>query len=708
MSAILSAPPNTIPASQQPSRTPSCNPSRVHSRAPSRTPSRPPSKSASRTVSPNRTSSRSSSKHKYAPNSHKNGEISKINEDNDEEEGSGDTSLDRMVKILSSLINEATEAVETPVVGREKKLRRVSNSNQSGLNFDDINNALDALEEEDEEAALESDSSESEEEEDEDIEEDSERGRSLKREKAHKRAKSKSELTFEDKMFEFGQSLNAFSNLVEEITTEGQDESMMQDNYGLQYLDSTADLIKNPSENLADLDEFSQQCRLLTRAFILPFLYATHNFMSESLQTNIHQSNGVKSTFRTFMNLMYWTFLFTLGSLVLDAWLCEVAGRQVIRMVDSLKPTQPFGMIYGVGQEGDYRGDYYRIDRRGSSDSRGLEEDKKKNVKFCTGLKMKAETFKGEGTKVVRCGRGVGGGKWGGGMTNTFDKNYVEEMEEDELEEEEELLEDDNDEFEIVDLYSSEDEESYIKDDNEEDLAHLLRQKITNEWLKRAGHGKSILYSKDNFAKNNVDNNVSNLLEKSNIRENQYIKSSTLINKFNANNFNNNNTYNIYNAYNTYNSYNAYNPNNPSTEEPEEYDMDDDDEDDAYDFDDINIEISIPGSFPVNNKRYTLPSTIIDETKNVRQAKGYVLRRPKRDGPFGGSGGFLVMKSRKMRTRNVTSRNINYQSVKTNNINNINKINRNIGHNRKSNSISVTNNQISKPPKRSWIRRNSI
>ncbi|RHZ44214.1 hypothetical protein Glove_750g14 [Diversispora epigaea] len=657
---ILTTPSNNV--SQQPSRT--------TSRAPSRASSRPPSKSDSRAVSPNRTSSRSSSKQKRdqsgstVPNFQRNDkidEIPKINEDDDDDdEGSGDTSLDRMNNLLNSLINEATEAVETPIIGREKKLRRISNSNQ-GFDFSDINNALDALEEEDE-GEDESSSSETEDDDDDDIvhehHEHHERGRGLRREKdkARKRAMSRNEEIFESSMSEIGKSLDAFSHLVDEITTE---ETMVQEDYGLQYLDPTADLIRNPSENLADLDYFAQQCRILTRAFILPFLWATNNFMSESLQTtnNINNSRGVKSTLRTFMNLMYWTFLFTLGSLVLDAWLCEVAGRQVIRMVDSLKPAQPFGMIY---EDGDYRSE-----RRGSSDSRMLEEDKKKNVKFCTGLKIKAKPWKGEETEVVKVGGGGKEGKWRG-INNTFNINKVRKFEE-------ELFSDDSDELEIVDLDSSEDEESYIEDDNEEDLAHLLRQKITNEWLKRAGHEKNIFDNKDNYAKNNI-NNVSTLIEKSDIRENTYSKTSTLINKVN--------TYNIYNTYNKYHTHNAF------TGEPEEYDMDDDDDDDIYD--DINMEINIPGSFPpVNNKRLLLPSTIIDETKNIRQVKSVVLQKPKRNGPFGGSDGFWVTKTRKIKTRNMA--------------------NRNMGHNRKSVSISISKNQSSKSlshPKRS--RRFSI
>ncbi|CAG8467204.1 8903_t:CDS:2 [Diversispora eburnea] len=524
LSANLTTPSNNLSISQQPSRVPSRTTSRTPSRAPSRASSRPPSKSDSRAVSPNRTSSRSSSKQKRdqsvstVPNSLKNDKIDenpKINEDDDEEEGSGDTSLDRMNVLLNSLINEATEAVETPIKGREKKLRRTSSSNQPGFDFSDILNELDALEEEDEE------------------EDKSSSSRGLKREKVHERAKSKNVDNFEgfeNKMLEIGQSLEAFGHLVDEITTE---ESMVQEDYGLQYLDSTADLIKNPSENLADLDYFAQQCRILTRAFILPFLWATNNFMSESLQTtdNINNSRGIKRTLRTFMNLMYWTFLFTLGSLVLDAWLCEVAGRQVIRMVDSLKPAQPFGMIY---EDGDY-----------------------KIRKF----------------------------------------------------EDEELISDDSDELEIVDIDSSEDEESYIEYDNEEDLAHLLRQKITNEWLKRAGHEKNIFDNKDNnYAKNNIDN-VSTLIEKSDILENTFVT-------------------------------------------------------------------------------YKKTPTMINKTKNIRQVKRVVLRRPKRNGPFGGSDGFLVTKTHKIRTRNMTNQNI--QNM------NLNKINRNMGHNRKSVSISISKNQSSK------------
>jgi len=163
---------------------------------------------------------------------------------------------------------------------------------------------------------------------------------------SHKRQKSVHEERFEQGMLEFNKSIADFTTLVDAMTTGDQQEEVYDPSEPcIGYGDPTDILIGNPSGNLADLDDFSQQCRLLTRALILPFLHATHSFMSESLKPNHTNSpRSMTSTTRTFMNLMYWTFLFTLGSLVLDSWLCEIAGRQVIRMVELLKP-EPFGFL---------------------------------------------------------------------------------------------------------------------------------------------------------------------------------------------------------------------------------------------------------------------------------------------------------------------------------------------------------------------------
>lgn len=344
LSKILMAPPSN--ASRQPSR------------ATSRSPSPLPSKNVSRAVSPSRDS--------VEPNDSLSSlefdlpellppinlpEVPKIdesfvdNKDDDSEDDTHNTSLDRMVDQLSKLINEATQAVDKPIVGRDD-FGKISLINCSDIDFSDINRDLEALEEEEEEESS-YDPEEAANEGGESQHENPERGRGIKKEKAHKRAlsrKGEMDEIFDNSVFEFTKNIDEFTTLFENFTTDESANNGAQVEYPLQYEDSTADLIRNPSENLADLDDFSQQCRLLTRALILPFLHATHSFMSESLKTSVH-SREATSTTRTFMNLMYWTFLFTLGSLVLDAWLCEVAGRQVIRVVESLKPDRPFGII---------------------------------------------------------------------------------------------------------------------------------------------------------------------------------------------------------------------------------------------------------------------------------------------------------------------------------------------------------------------------
>lgn len=335
-----------VPSKQQLSRT--------TSRVPSRNPSRPSSRPVSRTVSPACTPvslSRTSSRNKLDLPTSPGNNFETINEnpdegdcDDDNESCSGDTSLDRMIRNINSLLTEATEAVELPIKGREKD-RTFSNVSTSTIDFDEINRQLDEIYGEDEEG------------EEEEYEEQLETG--LRPEdaelptkegrwpKKHNRRKSGSNKDdFLESLNSFSNSMTGLENLIEGLTEElPQDEGDAMT--GIQYRVSTNNLINNPSSDIPDLDDFAQQCRLLTRALILPFLHATHSFMSESIQTtnNIQSPRSVTSTTRTFMNLMYWTFLFTLGSLVLDAWLCELAGRQVIRMVELLKPGQPFGII---------------------------------------------------------------------------------------------------------------------------------------------------------------------------------------------------------------------------------------------------------------------------------------------------------------------------------------------------------------------------
>ncbi|CAG8607014.1 13864_t:CDS:2 [Cetraspora pellucida] len=667
-SEILNLPPTTIQpssSSRQTSRVPSRVPSRVSSRVPSRTTSRAPSRApsssrpVSRTVSPAQTPislSRSSSKYKIDyPTTEYSLDIPKIEEGSDEELENNDPSFNKMCDLLNTLIHEATEAVEKPVKGREKKKRAPSTTSQGSFDFGDINNMLDELEDDEDEGFEFTDSEEEEEEEpDESIDENQEReetrGRNLKRSKSHQRQKSKHEERFEQGMLEFNRSIADFSTLVDAITTEN--DNIPEYDPCLQYVDPTDDLIRNPSEGLANLDDFSQQCRLLTRALILPFLHATHSFMSESLKTNSPRS--MTSTTRTFMNLMYWTFLFTLGSLVLDAWLCEVAGRQVIRMVDLLKP-EPFGGFLSNNYE------------QASNDQQDggfgvLNDGKKKNVKFRTGPKMKSVTWKGVETGVVGSGkrwlkdgmkklkrkgrRLLTSGRWDG--WEIFSRTTVGQFEDESS--------DDSEEWEIVDFDSSDGEDSETEEDEIEDPALVLRRRITNERSRRAGHVNSMIIegsAKKEIINELIETNVSSITDRLNDMQEtdplfEQIINSTLLQE--------------------------------SDENPE----------------DVNL--NIPGSFPSKFKWTPPPSPIVDVTEvteNVRRVISVVLRRPKRNGPFGGSGSFWIMKTRKIKTRNITSKDVTSAVLKSSSS--------------KSSPISKKKSSKSLPiPKRTWIRRNSI
>jgi hypothetical protein len=602
------------------SRTASRQPSRNVSRAPSRHPSRPSSKSGSRTVSPavtpvslSRTSSRSKFELPSTP-----ALLNKINDfptidencekdekdDDDDESCSGETALDRLIRNTASLLTEATEAVELKYDGQEK-FRALPSLDMGSVDFDEFSRQLDEFEEEDD------DDDDEEEYEESPIEMNSlspenEDGRWPKK---HKRTKSgsKKDEFFLKSLTSFSNSMTDLDNLFGALTEElPQDEGPNAD--GIHYNITDHDLIHNPSSDVPDLDDFAQQCRLLTRALILPFLQATHSFMSESLQTsnNIRAPRSVTSTTRTFMNLMYWTFLFTLGSLVLDAWLCEVAGRQVIRMVELLKPGQPFGFIANG------YGGYVDPDQQdGGIGLLDVGKKKKKNVKFRTGPKMKAVSWKGSEKGVVGNGKkwlkGIEGvlnlgGRWGTRSTvGRFDEEYSEE----------------SDEWEIVDFDSSDGEDSVSEEEvNEDDPALLLRRRITNERLRRAGHVNDTKKEGGNAVNNDVSsvkNQECDIQDAQDARKFDNLEDSAL------------------------------------PVEPECDAMEDDDYYYYYynDDDDLNI----PGSFPTEFK-WTPPQSKVDITDRVRRVRSVVLCKPKRNGPFGGSGGFWVMNTRKVRTIN--------------------------------------------------------
>ncbi|CAG8441481.1 11894_t:CDS:10, partial [Acaulospora colombiana] len=199
----------------------------------------------------------------------------------DEESDAGDPMLDKMVSIMNSLITEATVSVETPVRGREKNSFKQFDLNKLGdFDFSDINDALDENQE-----------------------------------------------LFEYSMSEFNRSMTELTNFFDEITMTDDtvNENMHDDDR--QCLDLEDRFLQDQDESLEDLDDFTNQCRFLTRVLILPFLKFTHTFMSESLR---REEFG---TIRSIIYVIYWTFLFTLGALAMDSWLCEVSGRQVIRLL---------------------------------------------------------------------------------------------------------------------------------------------------------------------------------------------------------------------------------------------------------------------------------------------------------------------------------------------------------------------------------------
>ncbi|POG69722.1 hypothetical protein GLOIN_2v1623721 [Rhizophagus irregularis DAOM 181602=DAOM 197198] len=557
-----------------------------------------------------------------------------------------------MISNITSLISEATEAVELPIKGHEKD-RTFSIISTSSIDFDEINRQLDDLDDEEDE------------DDEEEFEEPIVMDRSLKPEDAeerwptrkHKRTRTKSDANQEDflkSLSSFNDSMTGLADLIEGLTTElPEDEGDAQS--GIQYRVSTNELLNNPSSDVPDLDDFAQQCRLLTRALILPFLHATHSFMSESLQTttNIQTPKSVTSTTRTFMNLMYWTFLFTLGSLVLDAWLCEVAGRQVIRMVELLKPGQPFGIIANG------YGGYGSIDMNQQDGGIGMLEDgKKKNVKFRTGPKMKAVTWKGVEKEVVGNEKkwwknGTEGvlslGRRGGRFLTGGFRSTVGRFDDDEYSEE-------SDEWEIVDFDTSDDDESVSEEEgNEGDPAMLLRRRITNERLKRAGHSAHDNYSKKEEKGNSVNNDMTSIKD-----QECDIQDENLSRTFNNS------------------------KNKTFVQEPESYEMDDD-----YYIDDDDL--NIPGSFPTAFKWTPQQSTTDDKSDRVRRVRSVLLRRPSRSGFFGGSGEFWVTNTRKVRTiSNSKDKDITRSSNK---------------------SSSITNkstNKSSKSQKRTWVRRSSI
>ncbi|CAJ0914256.1 932_t:CDS:2 [Entrophospora sp. SA101] len=241
--------------------------SRQGSRAASRAPSRSSSRAGSRAVSPSNTPvplsrTNSSSRMKSdLPSTPESPDITKT----------GDTSFARLASQLVAMIKQAEEAVEVPVRGRETKPRQPSNASEtSQLDFDNFLNDLDTyLEEDGEEVAGEGLIKPS-------SKENTDLIQDRKKEKrvGHSKQKSRQEEEFQQSLDVFAKN---FNNILAEIEHEvgGNDDAnilngeiMPPNMLSSQYIDP----INHPSEDLADLDDFAQQCRLLTRALILPFL----------------------------------------------------------------------------------------------------------------------------------------------------------------------------------------------------------------------------------------------------------------------------------------------------------------------------------------------------------------------------------------------------------------------------------------------------
>jgi len=275
---------------------------------------------------------------------------------------------------------------------------------------------------------------------------------------------------------------------------------------------------------------------------------------------------------------------------------------------------------------------------------------------------MKAVTWKGVETGVVGSGkrwlkdgmmnlrrksrRLFTSGSWNG--WEMFSRTTVGQFEDE--------CSDDSEEWEIVDFDSSDGEDSGTEEDEiEEDPAIVLRRRITNERSRRAGHVNSMIIHKD-FAKKEINDlietDVSDITDQSSDTKENI---DPLFEKISNNTF---------------------------LQESEE---------NSYD-----VDLNIPGSFPSQFK-WTPPQLpivdVLEVGENVKRVTSVVLRRPKRNGPFGGSGSFWIMKTRKIKTRSITSKDVTSAVLKSS----------------CSKSSPISKKKSSKSlPKRTWIRRNSI
>ncbi|KAJ1968854.1 hypothetical protein H4R35_006308 [Dimargaris xerosporica] len=56
--------------------------------------------------------------------------------------------------------------------------------------------------------------------------------------------------------------------------------------------------------------------------------------------TVLARSHSAKDATRNFVTMLYWTLLFTIGAILLDAFICNIAGHQVLGMIDHIQQEQ--------------------------------------------------------------------------------------------------------------------------------------------------------------------------------------------------------------------------------------------------------------------------------------------------------------------------------------------------------------------------------
>jgi hypothetical protein len=281
----------------------------------------------------------------------------------------------------------------------------------------------------------------------------------------------------------------------------------------------------------------------------------------------------------------------------------------------------------------------------------------------------------------------------GWGFNRAYQRSMLSQEWDDEMSE--------DSEWEIVDYDDStdcSDDDSIMEGDSgEEDPALTLRRRITDERLKRAGHVKFITYNS-----NSKKDEGSSIIQKNNAPSPNEHCVDMQIEEMNE-------------EQQPLRTNEASRMNEPNlTSERDEANIMEEDEidEDELLLEDNDVELQIPGSFPAAFRwapSYTsttvTTTAMMDESsdkENVRRVRSVVLRRPKRNGPFGGSGGFWVMKTHRVRAKSSKKgdRSHSTSNKKEKNASDLLK-----SSNTKSSPISKKKKS---PSKRVWVRRNSI